>query len=67
MEAFAAHPAVKALFRVELFRCDAEEGGVEADYYCYDEAVRDLHRSYVADPNYTPTIHCPHLIRLTRL
>jgi predicted nicotinamide N-methyase len=38
----------------------------EVASHCYDQAVREMHRSYLGDPNYTPTIHCPHLIRLMR-
>ena len=76
MEAFAAHPAVTDLFRVELFRCDGRNSnlggggggvsGADASTCSYDEAVEAMHRSYVADPNYSPTIHAPHLIRLSR-
>ena len=38
----------------------------EVASHCYDQTVREMHRSYLGDPNYTPTIHCPHLIRLMR-
>ena len=74
MEAFAAHPAVTDLFRVELFRCDGSNSnlgggsvsGADASMCSYDEAVEAMHRSYVEDPDYSPTIHAPHLIRLSR-
>ena len=56
MEAFACHPVVTSRFAVEVFSPSE-----------LDPEVAAMHQAYLADPTYSPTIHAPSLLRLTRL
>ena len=56
MERFCAHPEVTTRFRVEVFN---------GPLLC--PQLAEAHARYQSDPAYSPTLHCPQLIRLTRL
>mmetsp|Transcript_88856 Transcript_88856/g.177691 ORF Transcript_88856/g.177691 Transcript_88856/m.177691 type:complete len:229 (-) Transcript_88856:227-913(-) len=74
MEAFASHPDVLRLFVVERFDCDgqkkkekegaSESGGGVAGGLGPEVAV--LHEAYLLDPNFSPNIHSPSILRLRR-
>jgi hypothetical protein len=56
LERFCAHPDVTTRFRVEV---------LDGPTLCPKLAA--AHALYQHDPAYSPTLHCPHLVRLTRL
>jgi len=56
MERFCAHPDVTSRFAVEVFN---------GPLLC--PRLAEAHARYRSDPAYSPTLHCPQLVRLTRL